>query len=221
VASVSDPDEGDDVPPPRVPSEDVDGWDRVETSVERLFGVDGADVRGHTVVYEDRQLRRAAREAAGGCADRTWRFVFATRLDFRPPLPPGAEPVILPAVRQRATRAFRDDLRDRGVAAVEVGRRERLRTDSGERRRIRQVTGSVRTSAGTVPVEGWVGVSDGDGLHVAGGAYPGRSLADALDVAVGAGADTGSDGEQGDRALLRRDPGAHREHLLGFVIAVG
>jgi hypothetical protein len=215
---VSEPDESDEVPPPRVPSEYVDGWERVESSVERLFGVEGADVRGHTVVYEDRTLRTAVREAAGGCVDRTWRFVFATRLGFRPPLPPGARPVILPAVRRQATHAFRDDLRDRGVAPVEVGRRDRVRTDSGERRRVRQVTGSVTTSAGTVPVEGWVGVSDGDGLHVAGGAYPGRSLADVLDVAVGEGAASGT---RANRALLRRDPAADREHLLGFVTAVG
>ena len=202
----------DDVPPPRVPREYVDGWEPVERSVERLFGVEGADVRGHTVVYEDRQLRRAVREATDGDVDQLWRFCFATRLAFRPPLAPGVAPLILPSVRRHATRAFCDDLRERGVETVETGRRERVRTDDRRRRRIRQVTGTVTTAAGTVTIEGWICVFHDEDIYMAGGAYPRSSLAEAL--ALDETAET-------DGHPLQRDPAADRDHLLDFVTAVG
>ncbi|MEF8851021.1 MAG: hypothetical protein V5A28_01195 [Haloarculaceae archaeon] len=206
----SDP--GDpDVPPPPVPTDRLTDWERTEATVDRLFGVEGADVRGHTVVYEDRRLREAVRHATG--LDRSWRFFFATRLGFRPPLAPGTHVVILPTVRSEAVRSFCRDLEDRGVGDVERGRTERVRTGSGKRVRLRQVTGTVPWPEPVdggfedpVRVEGWVGIwYDGD-FFVAGGAYPRTSLARALDAGD-------------DRLAL--SPSAARDELLELVRGVG
>ena len=200
-----------DVPPPGLPADRLADWERTEASVDRLFGVEGADVRGHTLVYEDRRLREGVRDATDGGLDQAWRFFFATRLRFRPTLSPGAHVAILATVRSEAVRSFCSDLEDRGVRDVERGRSERMRTESGKRVRLRQVTGEVpRPDPGesddAVPVEGWVGVwYDGDFL-VAGGAYPRTSLASAFDV-------------DDDRLALTAS--AARDDLLELVRSVG
>ena len=204
-----------DVPPPGVPADQLSDWERTEAGVERLFGVDGADVRGHTVVYEDRRLREGVRDATGGALDQAWRFFFATRLRFRPPLTPGAHVAILPTVRTEAVRSFCSDLEGRGVRDVDRGRSERVRTESGKRVRLRQVTGEVPRpdpessdceSGDAVPVEGWVGVWYDSDFFVAGGAYPRTSLASAFDV-------------DDDRFALTAS--AARNELLELVRAVG
>jgi len=201
-----------DVPPPNVPADRLADWTRTEATVERLYGVEGADVRGHTLLYEDRRLREGVRDATDGALDQSWRFFFATRLRFRPPLSPGAHVAVLPMVRSEAVRRFLGDLEDRGVEAVERGRRERVRTDSSKRVRLRQVTGEVPRPdrAGEpgdpVPVEGWVGVwYDGD-LFVAGGAYPRTSLARTFGV---------------DDERLALSLSAARDELLELVRTVG
>jgi len=204
------PDDAEDLPAPAVPADRLDGaWERVEDTTETLFGVEGADVRGRTVVYEDTDLRAAVRRATDPPLDQSWRFCFATRLAFRPPLAPGIGPaMVLPSVKTEAVRRFADDLSERGVADVERGRRERIRTDDRSRVALRQVTGEVPLPDGDgVPVEGWVGAwADGD-IRLAGGAYPRSSLADRF---PGAG-DPSLDGSADD----------YREELLDFVRAVG
>jgi len=221
------------VPAPAVPEDRLDGdWERVEDVTETLFGVQGADVRGHTVVYEDRDLRAAVRTATDGRVDQSWRFFFATRLAFRPPLAPAIGPaMVLPSVKTEAVRQFADDLGDRGVANVERGRRERVRTESRSRVSLRQVTGELSTGDGAVPVEGWVGAwADGD-IHLAGGAYPRTSLAEYFE-SDGHGTDTGADGGDvlGDGAgadetdvnlLLARRSTDYRTNLLDLIRAVG
>ncbi|PSQ06358.1 hypothetical protein BRC95_05740 [Halobacteriales archaeon QS_5_68_33] len=205
-----------DVPPPPVPSDRLDDWERTDATVDRLYGVDGADVRGHTLVYEDRRLRAGVRDATGGTLDQSWRFFFATRLGFRPPLAPGVEPTLVPMVRPEAVRRFRADLEDRGGENVERGRRERVRTEKGERVRLRQVTGeiplpdldqtAVSPAVDAVPVEGWVGVWYDDAVLVAGGAYPRTALVRAFDA---------------DDERLSLSPSTAREELLALVRAVG
>ena len=205
-----------DVPPPPVPSDRLDDWERTDATVARLYGVDGADVRGHTLVYEDRRLRAGVRDATGGALDQSWRFFFATRLGFRPPLAPGVEPTLVPMVRPEAVRRFRADLEDRGGENVERGRRERVRTEKGERVRLRQVTGeiplpdldqtAVSPAVDAVPVEGWVGVWYDDAVLVAGGAYPRTALVRAFDA---------------DDERLSLSPSAAREELLALVRAIG
>jgi len=196
-------DDTPDVPAPTVRTDRLaDGWERVEASVERLFDAGGADVWGHTLVFEDTALRSAVREATDGAVDQSWRFVFATRLRFRPPLAPGVgSAMVLPTVKSEAVRSFVGDLRDRGVADVDRGRSERVRTASGDRVRMRQVTGRVvltddpdsdsptedDSAVGTatdrsVPIEGWVGAWTDDAIHLAGGAYPTTRLDGALGV---------------------------------------
>ncbi|WP_436930346.1 hypothetical protein [Halosimplex halobium] len=204
------PDDGDEVPAPAVPVDRLDGaWERVEDATETLFGVEGADVRGHTVVYEDTALRAAVREATGGGVDQSWRFFFATRLAFRPPLAPGIGPaMVLPSVKTEAVRRFADDLADRGVVGVERGRRERIRTEDRSRIALRQVTGEVPLPENDpVPVEGWVGAWADDAIRLAGGAYPRSSLARRLPDA----ADPTLDGSTGD----------YREELFDLVRATG
>ena len=202
------------VPAPPVPEARLaDDWERVEDTTETLFGVDGADVRGHTLVYEDTDLREAVRAATDDAVDQSWRFVFATRLVFRPPLAPGiGAAMVLPTVKREAVGRFAADLEARGVADVERGRRERTRTEDGSRVTLRQVTGEVRLPEGdTVPVEGWVGAwTDGD-IHLAGGAYPRTPLADAFDADT-----TGDSGE-----TLDGQPGEYRSELFEFFRAVG
>jgi hypothetical protein len=221
---MADPDgDSDDVPPPSVPQERLTEWERTEASVERLYGVEGADVRGHTVVYEDRRVREAVREATDGAVDQSWRFFFATRLRFRPPLGPGVGPMmVLPMVRTEATNSFQADLTERGVEHVERGRRERTRSAGGDRLHLRQVTGAVPVPGGDVPVEGWVCVTHTDDLYVTGGAYPRTSLARALGIEVAESEQRGEDGgETGLDAHLVRDPATDREALFDLVRAVG
>lgn len=211
-----DPPTDPDVPPPPVPTDRLGDWERTDATVERLYGVDGADVRGHTLVYEDRRLREGVRDATGGALDQSWRFFFATRLGFRPPLAPGVEPTLVPMVRPEAVRRFRSDLEDRGVEDVERGRRERVRTETGTRVRLRQVTGeiplpnpdpaAVSPAVAAVPVEGWVGIWYDDAVLVAGGAYPRTALARAFGV---------------DDERLSLSPSAARDELLDLVRAVG
>jgi hypothetical protein len=199
------PDDGD-VPAPTAPVDRLDGaWERVEDTTETLFGVEGADVRGHTAVYEDTALRAAVREATDGAVDQSWRFFFATRLAFRPPLAPGVgSAMVLPSVKAEAVRRFADDLADRGVVGVERGRRERIRTEDRSRVALRQVTGEVPLPDGDpVPVEGWVGAwADGD-IHLAGGAYPRASLAGRFPDA--------------DDQTLQGTAGNYREELFDLV----
>ena len=209
-----------DVPPPPVPSDRLDDWERTDATVAQLYGVDGADVRGHTLVYEDRRLRAGVRDATGGALDQSWRFFFATRLGFRPPLAPGVEPTLVPMVRPEAVRRFRADLEDRGVEDVESGRRERVRTEKGKRMHFRQVTGeiplpgldqgpdsaAISPAADAVPVEGWVGVWYDEAVLVAGGAYPRTALARTFGV---------------DDERLSLSPSAARDELLALVRAVG
>ncbi|PSP51911.1 hypothetical protein BRC67_06435 [Halobacteriales archaeon QH_3_68_24] len=209
-----------DVPPPPVPSDRLDDWERTDATVAQLYGVDGADVRGHTLVYEDRRLRAGVRDATGGALDQSWRFFFATRLGFRPPLAPGVEPTLVPMVRPEAVRRFRADLEDRGVEDVESGRRERVRTEKGKRVHFRQVTGeiplpgldqgpdsaAISPAADAVPVEGWVGVWYDEAVLVAGGAYPRTALARTFGV---------------DDERLSLSPSAARDELLALVRAVG
>jgi len=199
-------------PAPAVPEAQLsDGWERVDSSVETLFELDRAGIRvqGHTLVYEDRPLREAVRATTDGQVNQTWRFFFATRLTFEPPLPTGVGlQMVLPAVRSEARRHFVDDLRARGFESIEQGRREKLRTRGGTTVRLQQVSGSFTppTVEGPLPIEGWVGVWSDGGLYVAGGAYPATPLTESF---------------AGDDAILDRDPGTYRDELYRVLRGVG
>jgi hypothetical protein len=168
-------------PPPGVPEERLaaDGWTLQEHRAEALVELPAAEVLGHTLVYEDGRLRAAVREATGGRIDRMWRYFFATRLTFRPPLPPGVGPaMVVPTVARTAESAFADELEERGFRDVSRGRRERVRVDTGERARLRRYTATLDDGDAGIQLDvaGWLGVWTHDGFRVAGGAYPATPL---------------------------------------------
>jgi hypothetical protein len=182
------------------------GWELTDESVETVFELPTASVTGATELYDDVRTREAARSAAD--IDQQWRFFFATALTFR--LAPGIGPaMILPTVRSEAYSAFADELRKRGFENVEGGRRERVRTDSGHRARLRSYTASLALDdAGTtLPITGWVGVWHGEGFRIAAGAYPDDPVADILGI------DDPAD-------PLQRGPRDYRDELLELIRAV-
>lgn len=164
---------------------DEGGWSLVRDDVETLFRLSTVRVRGHTRLYEDRSTRTALAEATG--LDRTWRFFFASRLEFEPPLPPGVGPAMVqPTVWSEARRSFADDLRERGLRDVDRTHTERMRVESGERARLQGYRGRLPLPLEAVAelvVAGWLAVwATGGEFRVAGGAYPEGlpAVADAL-----------------------------------------
>ncbi|WP_324756677.1 hypothetical protein [Haloarcula montana] len=200
----------DDAAFPTVPDDALadGGWELIDESVETVFQLSAAKVEGATELYDDARTRDAAETATG--IDRQWRFFFATRLTFRPPLSPGIGPaMILPTVRSEAQSAFADELRDRGFEAVQRGRTERVRVGTGDRARIRHYTASIPLTEAdtTLSIDGWVAVWNGDGFRIAAGAYPDRSVADVLDI-------------DSPEAVLTRSRQAYRDELLALIRAV-
>ncbi|RXK50393.1 hypothetical protein [Halorientalis pallida] len=201
-------------------------WELRSRSEDTVFRTPTATVRGHTLVYDDADLRTALERAGVGdhldpggegtlvdvADDDTGgfcRFFFATALSFRPPLAPGIGPASMrgPIVRE-SRESFLDDLRTRGFESVERGRRQRVRTDTGDRATLTKVTAAYPLDGGRLDVEGWIAVwSRGGSFRIAGGAYPTRGLADLLDTLP----------EDGRPQI---DPGNYRDDLLGLIRAV-
>ena len=179
----------------------LDGWTRIDESVETLFELPTMQVRGATRRYEDERVRAAVREATDGDIDHEWRFVGATKLGFQPSLPPGTLPsMVVPSVRSEARQNFKQRLTERGVTEVERGKRERMRVRSGNRARLTRFDGIDPT--GEVAVAGWVGAwNDGRDFYVVTGGYPAAPLGDAL-------------GLDSDEAALSLPPATMRNELL-------
>ena len=213
---------------PTVPHDRLlgEGWELRSKTEETVFRMPAASVVGYTLFYEDARLRGAieATDAveppaeAGenhlvtASGDGTWRFFFATRLSFRPPLAPGIGPASLrPTVASQAKQTFADDLESRGFEDVESGRSQRFRTDSGDRVRLRKFTAYLPLGGGEatperIDVEGWLAVWTIDGaFRIAGGAYPVSGIGSLLG--------SGSDAPP-------TDSGAFREELLSLIRAV-
>ncbi|MDS0258013.1 hypothetical protein NDI56_01170 [Haloarcula sp. S1CR25-12] len=184
------------------------GWDLTDERVETVFKLPTASVAGATKLYDDARTREAVAAATG--IDQQWRFFFATALTFRPSLAPGIGPaMILPTVRSEAGSTFASELRQRGFEDVSRGRRERVRTDSGDRAHLRTYAAELPLdSVGTtLSITGWVAVWHGDGFRIAAGAYPDRSLAEILAL------------DEPDEPL-QRSPQAYRDELLALIRAV-
>ncbi|MFB6117080.1 hypothetical protein [Halosegnis sp.] len=151
---------------PTIPTERLgDGWEQVDRTEERVFGLPTAEVIGRTVVYGDGPLRERL------AADVT-RFLFATALEFQPPLPPGAGQLVASTVATSAREAFLDDLRDRGFRDLSAQSQGRMRVDSGARARLTSVRGRYEAGGESFDVTGWLAVWNADGFRLAGGAYP-------------------------------------------------
>jgi hypothetical protein len=165
-----------DDPFPDLPEDrlSADGWRLEERTVETVFSLPGLRVEGRTLLYEQPDLRERVRGATDGRVDQPWRFVFATRLVFSPPLAPGIGPLSLfPTVHSEACRAFVADLRERGFDSIRRGRAQRMRTDSGDRARLTKYTAGFETEAVAASLEAWFAVWIHEGEYrLAGGAYP-------------------------------------------------
>lgn len=208
------------------------GWKLRSETEETVFRVPGASVIGYTVFYEDAELGEAlggiefpARPEEGdrlvGTGESSpWRFFFATRLSFRPPLAPGIGPAALRStVAKQAKRSFTEDLGARGFEGIESGRTQRVRTGSGDRARLRKFTAELPLEGAELPlegvegcaalgVEGWLAVWVTDGsFRIAGGAYPGPGLSELL-------------GSVSSEAAPSVDPERFREELLELIRAV-
>jgi hypothetical protein len=193
---------------PSVPDERLaDSWTLVEESSETRFELPTMRVVGHTRLYEDTELREAIREQTG--IDRRWRFFFATRLEFAPPLAPGIGPAMLyGSVSTEAKREFATDLEKRGFENVSRTRGGQVRTETGDRAALTKYGTRYRLDLGndegnaaasnvptrdegpsgtqTLPVTGWLAIWIRRGeFRLAGGAYPDRPLAEVLDIADG------------------------------------
>lgn len=167
-----------DDPYPGVPTERLnDGWRLAERTNGTLFSLPALSVEGHTLVYERPDLREAVR-AEFEEIDLPWRFFFATRLSFRPSLPPGIGAFsLLPTVLGAARREFAADLRERGFEAVERGRNRRIHVEADERARL--IPYEARFDVGTFEagITAWLAVWDRGGeFRIAGGAYPTSGL---------------------------------------------
>ena len=153
----------------------ADGWELLKEREEIPFELSTVRVRGFTRIYEDGALRERIARATG--IDHLWRFFFATRLAFSPPLPPVVGPAtVFPTVRTEARRAFVGILRDRGFETVEPGRTERVRVRSGDRARLQSFDARLPLGVDgvdAIDVEGWLGAwITGGEFRLAGGAYP-------------------------------------------------
>jgi hypothetical protein len=160
-------------------------WSLVERERETLFALPTSRVRGYTVVYEDGPLREAVTREAPEAEDHPWRFLFATRLEFVPPLAPGIGPASMyPTVLSEARRSFARDLAERGFIDVDRSRGERMRTRTGTRARLSKYTARlpVEFADESIPVEAWLAVFVvGSEFRLAGGAFP-TSLPVAVEV---------------------------------------
>lgn len=211
---------------PAVPDAKLDGWDERSREEATVFGIPGVSVIGHTVLYDDPDLREALDRAGyGDLLDRTasdgrmvatdeggyWRFFFATALSFRPPLAPGIGPTsIRPTVIAEARRSFQRDLEARGFEDVDRGGNQRFRATAGTRSNLVKYTASYPLEnhrIDAIDVEGWLAVwADGGTFRIAGGAYPVRGLDELL-----------ADLDPDERP--ETDPNAYREELLELIRA--
>ena len=190
--------------PPEVPERLLSegGWELLEEREETLATLPAARVEGVTHVYEDEALRERVAGATG--VDQAWRFLFASRVAFRPPLAPGlGTAMVRPMVASEARRAFVEDLEDLAVVDVDRARSERVRTRDGERVRLRSYRGRLPVGDAALSVEGWLGVWSVDReFRVAGGAYP-------------------TDLESFAEAVAVPDARTAREAVVTFVRAIG
>lgn len=188
---------------------DAEGWTRTDETVETVFQLPGTSVEGATVVYGDEQTQKAAEEYGG--LDQRWRFFFATKLTFSPPLAPGIGPtMILPSVRSEANRTFKSELRDRGFESISRSRKERVRVDTGDRAKLTQFDAELplEDHGQSLPVTGWVGVWHSDGFRIGAGAYPRRPIAEILDV-------------DDPPEILTTPSREYRDELLDLIRAIG
>jgi hypothetical protein len=193
------------------------GWTLAEEESRTRFELPTLRVVGHTRLYEDAAMREVVRETIG--IDQRWRFFFATRLAFEPPLAPGIGPtMVYGTVASEAKREFETDLGNRGFENVARGRGQRVRTETGDRASLTKYGaqyplqgiedgGTEKTDS--LAVTGWLGVWSHEGsFRLAGGAYPDRPLATVFEL------------DEVNDERLGGDTRAYRDELLDLIRAV-
>ncbi|KAB1196393.1 MULTISPECIES: DUF6517 family protein [Haloferax] len=151
-------------PPPTLPS--LDGWVRVDESVDRPFELGFIHVVARTVVYEDATIR----ERVPTDADGPWRFLFATRLEIRPRTPPSKSLTRL--VVNGAASGFKDQLTERGFSDIHENWRRSLAVPDGEAEVIHYDT-KVTFAGVRLAADAYLSITPHDGEYLLlGGAYP-------------------------------------------------
>lgn len=168
-----------DPQPPSIPLDAADGWELTDDSVETLFELASARIRGATRRYEDEGSRSCLRDATDGAVDCSVQFVAGTRLGFDPPLPPGVTPTMfLSILRPEARKAFADRLRERGLEDVERAGSQRIRIGRRRARLQRFRATNVLDDDLSLSLLCWVTVWVQDGATlIATGGHPAAPLA--------------------------------------------
>lgn len=161
-----------EVPPPAIPDDRLEGWRRVDSSVETPFDAKVVTVRAHTLVFEDADRGPILTERTG--VDTAWRFVFVTRIQIRPNTRPSA--ALSRVVRNGAADGFEERLADRGFESIRKRDSRSVAIGDGDGDKdgtlvtysARCVVDSIR-----IPLEGMLAVWTRSGqYYVGGGAYP-------------------------------------------------
>lgn len=160
----------DEPPAPTVPAELLDTWEQTEQQIQRLFDIGLAYVAGHTLVYEDAELRSQIQEARPDVG--LSRVFFATRLGFSPSLPPGGAQLIKPRIIQEVQTGVADRFRERGFTDIQTTDQQQLSVTTGERATGIPYTAVYECAGTSIPVEGYAAVWHHDSFRIAGGAYP-------------------------------------------------
>ncbi len=145
--------------PPAVPTDRLDGWERVERTTERPFTAGPVSVTAGTVRYErtDRPDPRP--------------FAFASRLRIRPETPPNA--ALTGLVERRARSGFRDRLADRDIGSIEIQDQRTVAVDDPEAAPAALVTyrGRCVLDDARIPIEALIAVWEAGEYLLAGGGY--------------------------------------------------
>lgn len=196
--------------PPAVPESRLAeaGLTLAEESVEVIFELSKVRVTGATRRYEDAVTREALRGATGGEIDRTVRFFAATRLEFRPSLPPGGISAIAPMIRSEAIATFETRLEDRGLIEVRRRRTDRRTVDDATVHLATFAAVDPGTGSRRLPLECWIAVRTDDQPVVVTGGYPAEPLSRSFDLSAG-------------EKRLDRGRAEYREEYFELLAAVG
>ncbi|WP_416839582.1 DUF6517 family protein [Haloferax sp. DFSO52] len=182
-------------PPPTLPA--LDGWVRVDESVDHPFKLGFIHVVARTVVYEDATIR----ERVPSDADGPWRFLFATRLEVRPRTPPSKSLTRL--VVNGAASGFKEQLAERGFSDIHENWRRSLAVPDGEAEVVHYDT-KVTFAGVRLAADAYLSVTPHDGEYLLlGGAYP-KEILD-------------GEGETADALHDALDPERFREELFRVI----
>lgn len=227
------------VRPPDLPDERLDegGWERVIAESEEVLSrtVAGTDVSATAVtrVFDDAALREAVSERTLGAVDAPLSNFFASRIAFSPNLADvpleSAREEIADRASEAARAQFESRLEAAGLTEVSATDAGTITVETGEEASLTaydavfefdslsfDVRGEpVSVDGGSVAVEGllaaWI---HGDGLLIAGGAYPAENFARTVERELSGAITVTVDVDLG------LDPEAYAEEVSGLVTRV-